>query len=84
MDKTKWTYNLPEDVYKRLCECRNIKEDLPILVNARWCWIKQQDRLIGFRKVDALVYVLDLLDSNCQFDLTNITRDEYNELKREC
>ena len=37
----------------------------------------------GFTKEDALVDILDWLDSNCQWELANITREEWDALKEE-
>lgn len=75
----KWTDNLKNDVYTRLCDCRTIKADLPELVNAKWERYKEigKDKQ-GFTKEDALCAILDLLDCNsCCIELT---KDEYDEL----
>ena len=84
--KVKFTDYLMEkktDVYTRLCECRNTKEDLPHLVNIRWEWLQNRGRdKQGFTKEDALVDVLEWLDSNGQCQLADLTREEYDELKR--
>lgn len=75
----KWTEHLEAEVYTRLCECRNIRSDLPKLVNARWLFYKEIGKdTQGFTKEDALVDILDLLDSNSQY--TDLTHDEYYEL----
>lgn len=76
---TKWTDHLHSEVYIRLCECKTHKSDLPILVNAKWLSYKENGKAEqGFTKEDALIAVLDLLDSNsCSF---NLTIDEYNNL----
>ena len=79
----KWTDYLKEtnpDVYGRLCDCRNTKEDLLILVNSRWRWIQNNGKS-ELTKEDALVDILDWLDSNNQWKLTDLTREEYDELK---
>lgn len=69
------------DVYQRLCECRNTKEDLTHLVNIRWMWMQSKGKnKQGFTKEDALVYILDWLDSNSQWQLADLTREEYDEL----
>lgn len=81
--KGTWTYGLPSDVHLRLCECRNTKADLPVLVNTRWSWMKTQEKYSGFSKEDALVFILELLDANSQWELADLTKDEYNELKGE-
>ena len=36
----------------------------------------------GFTKEDALIQILEWLDVNGQWQLADITVDEYNELKR--
>ena len=41
MAQAKWTDKLSGEVYTRLCECRNTKADLPLLVNARWDYYKE-------------------------------------------
>ena len=74
----KWTDNLPSAVYNRLCDCVNTKEDVSVLVNARWKWM--QDNKKPGTKEDALVYVFELLDSNGQEDLCDVSRAEYIEL----
>ena len=75
----KWTEHLEADVYRRLCACSNVKSDLTQLVNARWLFYKETGKAAqGFTKEDALVYILELLDSNGQdFELTC---DEYEEI----
>lgn len=74
-----WTNKLPEEVARRLENCRTTKADLPALVNARWLRYKELGKdAEGFTKEDALVSVLELLDCNsCYIDLT---ADEYQEL----
>lgn len=83
----KWTEYLMEkhpDVYGRLCSCHNTKADLRVLVNSRWAWMKSKGKdKEGFTKEDALVTILEWLDSNNQWQLCDLTRDEYDELKGE-
>ena len=78
----KWTDKLPPHVYTRLCECRNTRNDIEILVNTRWEYMKEvgYDKR-GYTKEDALVYILDLLDSNSQY--LDLTRAEYDALRKE-
>ncbi len=71
----KWTDNLPDEVYNRLCNCRSLKSDISILTQARWNHIKTKE---GYCKEDALVYILELLDANSQ-DI-DLTKDEYNDI----
>lgn len=71
------------DVWLRLADCKNIKEDLPILVNIRWEWLKLKGKDIeGSTKEDALIQIFDLLDANSQYYLTDVSEEEYEELKR--
>lgn len=80
---TRWTDRLSGEVYHRLCECRSRKEDLRFLVNAKWETMKEQGKdKEGFTKEDALVQILDLLDCNGQWMLTDLTKDEYDRLKQ--
>lgn len=77
----KWTERLESNVYQRLCNCQIRKSDIDSLVDAKWGSMKEagQDKN-GFTKEDALVSVLELLDSNGQsFDLTV---EEYENLSR--
>lgn len=75
----KWADALSDDVYTRLCNCRTLKADLPELVNAKWqSYIDSGKADGGFTKEDALVSVLELLESNSQvFDLG---KEEYDSL----
>lgn len=82
-DKFNWFSVLPSDVYRRFCECRNIKSDIKILVDARWNFMRGKEEYKEFTKEDAVVYVLELLDANSQWDLADLTVEEYNELKSE-
>lgn len=78
--KKRWVNNLPEDVYLRLCECRSVKSDLPILVDTRWKWMQEQGFCGNRSKADAVDLVLELLDCNFQEYLTELTTAEYQEL----
>ncbi len=77
----KWTDNLKSDVLERLKSCKSIKADIPKLVNAKWASLKEEGKdKEGFDKEDALVSVLELLDSNGQDFGAELTVDEYNAL----
>ena len=71
----KWTDSLPENVYIRLCECRTVRADIPTLAQAMWAALKNRP---GFCQEDALVSVLELLDSN-GIDV-DLTKDEYCDI----
>ena len=68
----KWIDKLPEDIARRLANCRTVKADLQTLVNAKWLrYIELGKDAVGFTKEAALISVLELLDSNsCFIDLT--------------
>ena len=82
MEREGWLKYLSDDVHTRLGNCCSCKEDIPLLVNAKWRYYKEigKDKK-GFTKEDALIAVLELLDCNGQN--VDLTRDEYNELKKE-
>lgn len=72
---SKWTDALSNEVYCRLCGCRSIKGDILPLTQARWNQMKAMGK---FEKEDALINILEMLDSNgCYFDLT---REEYDDI----
>lgn len=78
---TKWMDMLNEDVYRRLGNCRSIKSDIAKMVDAKWAWYRETGKdKKGFTREDALISILELLDSNGQYDLTDLSEEEYNEL----
>ena len=70
---------LSDAVANRLGNCRNLKSDLQELTDAMWKDLQDKGKdKQGFTKEDALIRVLEWLESNSQdFDLT---REEWNEL----
>lgn len=77
-----WTDNLPTEVHNRLCNCCSRRADIATLVNVKWAsMVEAGKREQGFTKEDALVQILDLLDSNGQF--FDLSRAEYDGLKHE-
>lgn len=74
--------SLTSECYLRLCECCSIKEDLPQLVNSVWFWWKETGKDKMHTKADAVVYIMELLDANSQWELVDLTTDEFNELSR--
>lgn len=74
-----WTDRLPGDIYRRLCECRNLKKDIKPMMEARWAEMVEAGKdKEGFTREDALVYILELLECNSQW--FDPTREEYNAL----
>jgi len=77
----RWTDYLPSDVYDRLCNCSTTSQDISVLTDAKWRRMIDlgKDRE-GFIKEDALVFVLELLDSN-GID-TEMDKETYESLCR--
>ena len=75
----RWTDNLQSDVYNRLCNCKSRKSDLAELVDAKWAsMIAAGKREQGFTKEDALIAILELLDSNGRY--FDLSAEEYSDL----
>ena len=74
-----WIDALPEEVYNRLGNCRTIKADLPILLAAKWSWMKGK---AGYTKEDCLVDILELLDCNGLGEVMDLTIEEWESLIR--
>ena len=74
--------SLTNECYMRLCNCHSIKEDLPQLVNSVWSWWKETGKSKMRTKKDAVVYIMELLDANSQWELADLTVDEFNELSK--
>lgn len=70
--------SLTDECHMRLCECRSTKEDIPKLVNSVWTWWKENGE--GYTKEDAVIYILELLEANSQWELADLIDDEYNDL----
>ena len=80
-----WIDKLKEvatETYTRLGACRITKKDIETLVNVKWTMmVEAGKREQGFTKEDALIDVLELLDCNGQY--FDLSKEEYNELKRD-
>ena len=64
-----------EPCYNRLCECRNKKSDLEIMAQL----MQKYNPLIS--KTDCLNRVLEWVgDWNGQFAITDLTKEEYNNI----
>lgn len=76
----KWTDTLPEEVYTRLCDCCTITEDIPILINARYAYLRATEPTVKWSRPDAIAQVLELLDANGLY--VDETIDGYYEIIR--
>lgn len=71
-----WQDYLPTDVRNRLERCRSTKDDISILTN---CYYNHKIKgKSGFTIEDALIHILELLDSNSQY--FDLTKDEYDDI----
>lgn len=61
---------MPYEVYLRPSECRTIKEDLPVLLYAKWQWAQDTGRYNNYTKADFLDEILNLLDCNGLYEMT--------------
>lgn len=77
---TNWLDYLPYNVRLRLAQCQTTKADLPILLEAKWQWAQDTGRYSGYTKEDFLVDILDLLDCNELYSVTELTQEEWNNL----
>ena len=72
----KWTDYLDSDVRQRLGNCNSRKSDIVPLTQAKWAVLKNKPG--NWTKEDALVQVLELLDSNSRY--FDLTREEYDDI----
>ena len=75
-----WFDYLPHNVYMRLAQCQTIKNDLPILLNAKWQQVQDTGHYNGYTKEDFLSDILDLLDCNGLDSVTELTIEEWRNL----
>ena len=66
--------------YLRLVECRTIKEDLSVLLHAKWQWAQDTGRYTNYTKADFLDEILELLDCNGLYEITEMTLKEWRDL----
>ena len=77
-----WLDYLPYDVHVRLAQCQTTKDDLPILLDAKWRWVQDTGHYNGYTKEDILVDILDLLDCNGLDSVTELTMEEWRNLTK--
>lgn len=75
-----WLDYLPYNVRLRLAQCQTIKGDLPILLDAKWCWAQDTGHYNSCTKEDMLANILDLLDCNGLDNVTELTMEEWRDL----
>lgn len=73
--KINWEKHLPEDIYIRLCECRNKRSDLVPL--AKVIKLYNPDAT----NEDCFILALEWVgDWNGQFTVTDLTEEEYDRM----
>lgn len=75
-----WLDYLPYNVRLRLAQCQTTKDDLPMLLNAKWKWAQDTGHYSGYTKDDLLADILDLLDCNGLENVTELTVEEWSNL----
>lgn len=75
-----WLDYLPYDVRLRFAQCQTTKADLPILLNSRCRWVQDTGHYNGHTKEDILADILDLLDCNGLYSVTELTMEEWKNL----
>ena len=79
---TNWLDYLSGDVHLRLAQCQTTKDDLPILLNAKWRWAQDTGHYNGYTKADMLSDILDLLNCNGLDSVTELTIEEWRNLTK--
>lgn len=79
IESKEWTYQ-PYEVYLRLIECRTIKEYMHILLHSKWQWAQDTGQYNNYIKADFLEEVLNLLDCNGPYEITEMTLKEWKDL----
>ena len=75
--KPQWVQTLPKDVYCRLAECSIIKKDVPVLIQV----YKETHKEFTIDQIIADIF--ELLETNGQQELTELSQKEYELLKGE-
>lgn len=79
MATERWIDLLDRDVYRRLANCCSKKRDIIPLTQAKWAVLRNTPG--NWSREDALIQVLELLDSNSQ--PIDLTKDEYDDIIHE-
>ena len=75
-----WFDYLHYNVHLRLAQCQTTKGDLLILLDTKWQWAQDTGHYNGCIKEDVLADILDLLDSNGRYAVTELTIEEWINL----
>ena len=75
-----WLDYLHYNVRLRLIQCQTTKDDLSILLDAKWQWAQDTGHYNGYTKADFLSDILDLLNDNGLGNVTGLTMEEWCDL----
>ena len=71
--------DIDSKMYTRLCECRSLQSDIPILAKSVYHYMKST-KYPEYTAKDALAYMFDHIESNSQgYLIDDIDMDTYNE-----
>lgn len=77
-ERIPWNQYISQDVLDRLSDCRSRRSDLPILRDAIWQYIQDNNAQDEWSLEDAAVLALEWVgDWNNQYNVTDITEDQY-------
>lgn len=71
-----WLDYLPHNVRLRLAQCQTTKDDLPILLEAKWRWAQDTGHYSRSAKEDMLSNILDLLGCKELGNVAELTIEE--------
>lgn len=78
-----WEQYIPEDVLDRLSGCMNRKSDLPILRDAIWQYIQDNNQQDNWTLEDAAELTLEWVgDWNNQWKLTDLAEESYRRFMK--
>lgn len=77
-ERIPWDQYISQDVLDRLSDCRSRRSDLPILRDAIWQYIQDNNAQDEWSLEDAAVLALEWVgDWNNQYNVTDITDEQY-------
>ena len=70
------------NVRLRLAQCQTTKDNLPILLDAKWQWAQDTGHYSGHTKEDMFVDILDLRDCNGLDNVAEFAMEECRNLTK--
>ena len=82
-ERIPWDQYISQDVLDRLSDCRSRRSDLPILRDAIWQYIQDNDQQGNWTLQDAAELALEWVgDWNNQYNVTDITDESYRRFMK--